>query len=127
MNRNKKILKKAVMATLSASMILTSGGITTFAAPATTNEQSDRETKNAQISMTAATQGMVLLENNNDVLPIAVDGNIALYGGGAVKTVKGGTGSGDVNTPLSSVLEYRVPRKLLLAVSILNWSRVYAL
>ena len=97
MNRNKKILKKAVMATLSASMILTSGGITTFAAPATTNEQSDRETKNAQISMTAATQGMVLLENNNDVLPIAVDGNIALYGGGAVKTVKGGTGSGDVN------------------------------
>ena len=97
MNRNRKMLKKAMMATLTASMVLTAGGITTFAAPATTNEQSDRETKNAQLSMTAATQGMVLLENNNDVLPIAVDGNIALYGGGAVKTVKGGTGSGDVN------------------------------
>ena len=97
MNRNRKMLKKAMMATLTASMVLTSGGITTFAAPATTNEQSDRETKNAQLSMTAATQGMVLLENNNDVLPIAVDGNVALYGGGAVKTVKGGTGSGDVN------------------------------
>ena len=78
MNRNRKMLKKAMMATLTASMVLTSGGITTFAAPATTNEQSDRETKNAQLSMTAATQGMVLLENNNDVITIAVDGNIAL-------------------------------------------------
>ena len=97
MNRNKKMLKKVAVAALSASMILSTGGITAFAAPATTNEQSDRETKNAQLSMTAATQGMVLLENDNDVLPIAVDGNIALYGGGAVKTVKGGTGSGDVN------------------------------
>ena len=47
MNRNRKMLKKAMMATLTASMVLTSGGITTFAAPATTNEQSDRETKNA--------------------------------------------------------------------------------
>ena len=30
-------------------------------------------------------------------------------------------------TELSSVLEYSVPRKLLLAVSMLNWSREYAL
>lgn len=97
MNRNRKMLKKAVVATLTASMLLSTGGAVTFAGPATTNEQSDRETKNAQISMRAATQGMVLLENNNDVLPIAVEGNVALYGGGAVKTVKGGTGSGDVN------------------------------
>lgn len=40
---------------------------------------------------------MVLLENKNQVLPIAKSGKIALFGGGAVNTVKGGTGSGDVN------------------------------
>ena len=47
--------------------------------------------------MNLATQGMVLLENENNVLPMAKSGNVALFGKGAVETVKGGTGSGDVN------------------------------
>lgn len=40
---------------------------------------------------------MVLLENNG-CLPLKNMGKIALYGNGARQTVKGGTGSGDVNS-----------------------------
>jgi hypothetical protein len=39
----------------------------------------------------------VLLENQGDALPMATSGNVALFGVGAYKTVKGGTGSGAVN------------------------------
>lgn len=54
------------------------------------------ETANAQLSKTAATEGMVLLENNG-ALPLSKSTNLALFGVGAYATVKGGTGSGDVN------------------------------
>lgn len=40
---------------------------------------------------------MVLLENDG-VLPLKKIGKIALYGAGARHTIKGGTGSGDVNS-----------------------------
>ncbi len=55
-----------------------------------------KETENTKISRYAATQGMVLLENRNQVLPITTK-KIALFGGGAYATVKGGTGSGNVS------------------------------
>ncbi len=44
----------------------------------------------------AAPECMVLLKNEG-VLPLAGTGKIALYGSGARRTIKGGTGSGDVN------------------------------
>ncbi len=53
------------------------------------------ETANRKVAYAAAAEGMVLLENDG-ALPI-VPGNIALYGAGAAKTIKGGTGSGEVN------------------------------
>lgn len=53
---------------------------------------------NPRIARWAAAQGMVLLENRNKVLPI-VSPKIALFGGGACSTVKGGTGSGNATTP----------------------------
>nr|AHF25621.1 beta-glucosidase A [uncultured bacterium Contigcl_23] len=62
---------------------------------ATNPEVSSREIENGQRSRAIAPQGMVLLENNG-VLPLKSIGNIALYGDGARRTVKGGTGSGDV-------------------------------
>ncbi|MBM6871970.1 glycoside hydrolase family 3 N-terminal domain-containing protein, partial [Pseudoflavonifractor phocaeensis] len=57
-----------------------------------------REEANADISQWAATQGMVLLENNNNALPISGNAGtpVALFGVGAYNTIKGGTGSGDV-------------------------------
>lgn len=66
---------------------------------ATTNPNvSLREERNMERSRKIATQGMVLLENNS-VLPINKDiKKIAIFGNGARRTVKGGTGSGDVNS-----------------------------
>lgn len=64
---------------------------------ATSNpEISEREIRNADRTRKIATDCMVLLDNK-DVLPLKV-GKVALYGNGARHTVKGGTGSGDVNS-----------------------------
>ncbi|MDR3202038.1 MAG: glycoside hydrolase family 3 C-terminal domain-containing protein, partial [Bifidobacteriaceae bacterium] len=65
-----------------------------------TNEVNALEADNALLSKQAATEGMVLLENNAS-LPIPADGNVALFGTGAYRTVKGGTGSGAVNNRYS--------------------------
>lgn len=64
---------------------------------ARTNEVSARETEHRQLSRTAAAEGMVLLKNQEQVLPLVPGSRIALYGAGAVETVWGGSGSGDVN------------------------------
>ena len=54
---------------------------------------SEREISGAAISREAATQGMVLLKNINGVLPLKGRGKIALFGNGAARTIRGGTGS----------------------------------
>lgn len=60
-------------------------------------EISRRESRNLARSRRIAAQGMVLLENDG-VLPLAADGRcLAAFGSGVRRTVKGGTGSGDVN------------------------------
>ncbi|MBR3645415.1 MAG: glycoside hydrolase family 3 C-terminal domain-containing protein, partial [Lachnospiraceae bacterium] len=48
------------------------------------------------LSKQAATEGMVLLKNNNDVLPLKSGTTVALFGKGSFDYVKGGGGSGDV-------------------------------
>lgn len=71
---------------------------TTAANAATTDPNpSERELTHAALSARAATEGMVLLENHGQALPMAKTGNVAVFGVGAYKTVKGGTGSGAVN------------------------------
>ena len=63
----------------------------------TTDEApSERERVNRQVARRAAAEGMVLLRNEG-VLPLLEGAKAALYGGGAVHMIKGGTGSGDVN------------------------------
>ncbi|MBR6321568.1 MAG: glycoside hydrolase family 3 C-terminal domain-containing protein, partial [Lachnospiraceae bacterium] len=63
---------------------------------ATTNpEVSEREKLNQMRVRALAVECMVLLENDG-TLPLPERGKIALYGNGARRTVKGGTGSGDV-------------------------------
>ena len=54
--------------------------------------ESERERAHRVIARKAAAEGIVLLENNG-VLPLKKGSNVALYGGGARHTIKGGTGS----------------------------------
>lgn len=55
------------------------------------------EIKHRAVARRAAADGIVLLKNENHVLPIDINCPVALYGAGASHTIKGGTGSGDVN------------------------------
>jgi len=70
------------------------------------SESPDLKT-NAQISREAATEGMVLLKNNN-ALPIKSGSSVALFGNSGYALIAGGTGSGDVTkmytVPLSEGL-----------------------
>lgn len=51
------------------------------------------------LSKDAAKEGMVLLKNQNQVLPLAKGSKVALFGKGTFDYVKGGGGSGDVYVP----------------------------
>ncbi|SCP98858.1 glycoside hydrolase family 3 C-terminal domain-containing protein [Anaerobium acetethylicum] len=62
------------------------------------NEINDRERRNMNRSRKIASDGMVLLANDG-ILPLSpLSKPLALFGSGARRTVKGGTGSGDVNS-----------------------------
>lgn len=78
-------------------------GMTYFAK--TTDELVSWEAEHQKMARKIAAEGMVLLENNG-VLPLSKKVHtIALYGNGARKTIKGGTGSGDVNSRYSVSVE----------------------
>ncbi len=51
------------------------------------------------LSRRAAREGMVLLKNDDHVLPLAPGCRVALFGKATIDYVKGGGGSGDVTTP----------------------------
>ena len=59
------------------------------------NEVTQREKENIQVAYRAACEGIVLLKNDG-TLPLKTK-KVALYGAGASMTIKGGTGSGEVN------------------------------
>ena len=60
-------------------------------------EVREYEIEHRKLARRAASDGMVLLKNDNNLLPLAANSKIALYGPGAIHMIKGGTGSGDVN------------------------------
>ncbi len=55
--------------------------------------------KHIQLSRNAATEGMVLLKNINNALPLSDGERIALFGKATIEYIKGGGGSGDVHCP----------------------------
>ena len=64
----------------------------------TLEEMMQDEKEHMELARKLAGECVVLLENDG-VLPLAgAGGKIALFGAGARKTVKGGTGSGDGNS-----------------------------
>ena len=89
----KNKLAKLTAVTLAASMVI---GSSVTGMAASTNQTSEREVRNAQLSKEAAEEGMVLLENENQALPLAQGSKAAPFGTGSYGTIKGGTGSGDV-------------------------------
>lgn len=64
----------------------------------------DFEIKHANLIRKYSPESMVLLKNNH-VLPLNEVKTIALYGNGARNTIKGGTGSGDVNVRHFTTIE----------------------
>ena len=61
-----------------------------------TDTPSSKEIEHGKLARRAAAEGCVLLKNEG-ILPLRISDPIALFGGGAGKTIKGGIGSGDVN------------------------------
>lgn len=54
------------------------------------------------VSKNAAAEGIVLLKNTDNALPLSKGETIALFGKATIEYVKGGGGSGDVNCPYIS-------------------------
>lgn len=62
--------------------------------------------KDAQISRTMAADGMILLKNNRNTLPLSSSTkNVALFGINGYELIAGGTGSGSVNKAFTISLE----------------------
>ena len=93
----KRTSKRVMAVAVSLAMVLT--GSTSALAATTNPEISDREIEHKTAAKNIAAQGMVLLENKNNSLPISKEKGtkIALFGQGVYNTIKGGTGSGAVN------------------------------
>ena len=53
--------------------------------------------KHIELSQQAASEGIVLLKNNDDVLPLKANTCVAIFGKAQIDYVKGGGGSGDVH------------------------------
>ena len=88
----------------------------------TSKEISDRERRNRRLAYESAVEGIVLLENKG-ILPVE-PGTIALFGAGAQYTIKGGSGSGEVNVRHVVTAEEGL-EKAGFTISTKDWIRRY--
>ncbi|MCI8360513.1 MAG: carbohydrate-binding protein [Clostridiales bacterium] len=85
--------KRVISLALSAALLCgVAPGFVTGPLPAV----ADSAPGNIELSRKVATEGMVLLKNDNGALPLPEGEKIALFGKGQIDFVKGGGGSGDV-------------------------------
>ena len=89
--------KKTVAAALSVCMLTGTVGSAGPALVVSTASNPEREELGMKISRQIAAEGMVLLKNENQVLPLKANDSVAVFGRGAAMTCFGGTGSGNVN------------------------------
>ncbi|MCR4652920.1 MAG: glycoside hydrolase family 3 C-terminal domain-containing protein [Eubacterium sp.] len=87
-------------------------------------EESLREKEGRRVAREAAAAGIVLLKNEEGILPLKEGCALALYGAGASHTIKGGTGSGDVNER-SSVSIYEGMKNAGFVITNDSWIRDY--
>jgi len=93
--------------------------------PGTTSDAlQDYEIRHMALARRAAAEGFVLLENKNGLLPLQRGCRLALYGAGASQTIKGGTGSGDVNERHSMTI-YEGLREAGFELTTEDWIREY--
>lgn len=91
----KKKVTRAVCIAASGMMALASP-IGVLAAYTDPDASLEMEAAHAAISQEVASEGMILLDNSQGVLPLKSN-QVALYGAGTWNTVRGGTGSGATN------------------------------
>ncbi len=89
----------------------------------TDSRVSGREIRHREIAREAAQESFVLLKNDG-LLPLQKGSKVALYGRGATKTVKGGTGSGDVNER-ESVSIYEGMKRAGFEITTTDWLQEY--
>ena len=90
----------------------------------TDNTVMKRELDNRKIARSAAAEGMVLLKNEGQLLPLKEGTKVALYGVGASRTIKGGTGSGDVNER-ETVSIYQGMKNAGFEITTEDWIKAY--
>ena len=88
-----------------------------------TDAVSELERENAEVAYRAALESFVLLRNNG-ALPLK-EKEVALFGAGAVHTIKGGTGSGETNNR-HNISIYEGLRMAGIKISTEKWLNEYA-
>ena len=80
----------------------------------------------AEVARAAATEGMILLKNNDNTLPMSGVKSVALYGTGSYDFIAGGTGSGNVNKPyIRDVAEGFAANGIEVNANIKGWYEEY--
>lgn len=94
---NKTVLKKTMTVAMTAAVLSTAMPEMNLRSTVSAASNPEREAYGMEISRQIASEGMVLLKNENEVLPLKEGDSVAVFGRGACMTCFGGTGSGNVN------------------------------